>query len=77
MDGLVAGLLMAGWGVVRAGASPTPSSALGLARLPVQLAFLGELLVKLAELPQEPVVGADLSLMPDSGHSQTGVHLVA
>lgn len=77
MDGLVAGLLMAGWGAVRAGASPTPSSALGLARLPVQLAFLGELLVELAELPQEAVVGADLPLMPDGGHGQTGVHLVA
>lgn len=64
-------------GSVRAGGSPTPSSALRFARLPVQLALLGELLVELAELPQEAVVGADLPLVPHGGHGQTGVHFVA
>lgn len=57
--------------------APAASSALGFAHLPVQLALLGEPLVELAELPQEAVVGADLPLMPDGGHGQTGVHFVA
>uniref|UniRef100_A0A674N0F4 Thyroid hormone receptor alpha a n=1 Tax=Takifugu rubripes TaxID=31033 RepID=A0A674N0F4_TAKRU len=43
----------------------------------VLLMSSGELLVELAELPQEAVVGADLPLVPDGGHGQAGVHFVA
>lgn len=59
------------------GGGPPPSSALQSAHFPVQPPLLGELLVELAELPQEAVVGADLPLVPDGGHGQAGIHFVA
>lgn len=47
------------------------------AHLPVQLALFRQLLVQLAQLAKESIVGTDFSLMPHGGQRHSDVHSVA
>lgn len=47
------------------------------AHLPIQLALFRQLLVQLAQLAKEAIVGTNFSLMPHGGQRHSYVHSVA